>query len=311
MNTSKAVENGTRETTAPTAPDFPPLAPSDEHNRALAAHVRPLDWTNPTPAGRYHLVVVGAGTGGLVSAAIAAGLGARVALVERSLMGGDCLNTGCVPSKALLAAARAWRQAASAEDAFGGPPVVGPGGDFAAVMRRMRRIRAEIAPVDGAERFHSLGVDVFLGEGRFTGPDTLTVDGGSTLRFRRAILATGARATVPPIDGLERAGYLTNETVFSIEELPDRLVVIGAGPIGCELAQAFARFGADVTLVDLVERPLPKEDPDASAVVRAALEREGVDFIGGARITRVRRRDADRIVAVERAGERLDLEASH
>ena len=184
----------------------PLLAPLDRHNQRLLSQVHPPGWINPAPRSRYHLVVIGAGTGGLVSAAGAAGLGARTALIEQHLMGGDCLNVGCVPSKALLAAARAWDAARHAEQDFGGPAVPG-GGDFAAVMERLRRIRADLSPIDSAERFTRLGVDVFLGSARFTGPDALEV-GGVPLRFRRAIVATGARPAVPPIPGLAEAAFL-------------------------------------------------------------------------------------------------------
>lgn len=258
----------------------------------LLAHVRPHDWVNPDPASRYDLVVVGAGTGGLVSAAIGAALGARVALVERSRMGGDCLNFGCVPSKGVLRAARAWADARRAAERFGGPAVAGDG-DFAAAMERMRRIRADIAAVDGAARFTSLGVDVFLGQARFDSETSLLVDGQTSLRFRRAIVATGARAAVPPIPGLDGVDYLTNETVFQLDALPSRLLVLGAGPIGCELAQAFARFGSEVTLVDMEDRVLPREEPDAAAVVQRALERDGVRFVGGSRVVRVEGAGAD------------------
>ena len=258
------------------------LLPDDAHNRKLAANVHPPGWRNPTPAGRYNLVVVGAGTAGLVTAAVAAGLGARVALVERHLMGGDCLNVGCVPSKGVLRAARVW---ASARDgaAFG---LTFPGGverDFGAAMARMRRLRAEISHVDSAERFAGLGVDVFIGEGRFTGLDTVAV-GDATLRFARAAVCTGARAAALPIPGLAEAGCLTNETVFSLTELPPRLAVIGAGPIGCELAQAFARFGSEVTVLEQAPRILPREDADAAAVVQARMAHDGVRFVLGAAI---------------------------
>ena len=253
------------------------LLPDDAFNRELAANVHPSEWRNPTPDGRYNLVVVGAGTAGLVTAAVAAGLGARVALVERHLMGGDCLNVGCVPSKAVIRAARVW---ASARDgaAFG---LTFPGGverDFGAAMARMRRLRAEISRVDSAARFTGLGVDVFIGEARFTGPDTVAV-GDATLRFARAAICTGARAAALPIPGLADAGYLTNETVFSLTELPRRLAVIGAGPIGCELAQAFARFGSEVTVVEQAGRILPREDPDAAAVVQARMAHDGVRLV--------------------------------
>jgi len=276
------------------------LNPVGPHDRTLLDRVRPPDWTNPEPLDRYDLVVLGGGTGGLVSAAIGAALGAKVALVERALLGGDCLNHGCVPSKALLRAARAWAAAHDAEARFHGPPV-GSGGDFAAVMERMRRLRAEISEVDGAERFRSLGVDVFLGSGSFVAPDALEVD-GARLDFRRCILATGGRAALPPIPGLEDAEPLTNESVFSLTTLPDRLLVLGAGPIGSELSLAFARFGSRVTLIDQSERPLPREEPDAGAIALASLEAAGVEFVAGARIVRVERAD-DGTVRVTTEGE--------
>lgn len=283
------------------APDRAPrIEPWDEHNRRLVQEVHPPDWTNPEPRGRYHLVVIGAGTGGLVSAAIAASLGAKVALVERHLMGGDCLNTGCVPSKALLRAARSWAEARASAARFGGPEASGTG-DFAAAMERLRRLRADIAEADGAARFRDLGADVFLGDASFTGPETVEV-AGTTLRFRRAVIATGARAAAPAIPGLEEAGYLTNETLFSLAELPERMVVIGAGPIGCEMAQAFARFGSHVTLLDAADRPLPREEPGASEILRRAMERDGVRFIGGSRITRVERVAGVRRVRFEADG---------
>lgn len=287
-----------------------PTFPVGAHDRRLLDAVHPSDWTNPVPAERYHLVVLGAGTGGLVTAAAAAGLGARVALVERHLMGGDCLNVGCVPSKAILAAARAWADAHAAARNFHGPAVVGGGGDFAAVMERMRRLRAEIAPVDGAARFRSLGVDVFLGEGRFTGPETLAV-GSATLRFRRAVIATGARAAVPPIPGLGETPHLTNETIWNLTARPEHLIVLGAGPIGCEMAQAFARFGARVTLVDQAERILPRDEADAATVVHDALLRDGVQFVLGAAVSAVQREGGGVSVRVAAGGEATTLAGSH
>lgn len=281
--------------------------PASPHDERLLAAVHPPTWVNPTPRDRYHLVVLGAGTAGLVTAAAAAGLGARVALVERHLMGGDCLNVGCVPSKGLIAAARAWAEAERAHDRFGGPRTAG-GSDFARAMERMRAIRADIAPVDGAERFRDLGIDVFLGDGRFTGPDTLAV-GDATLRFRRAAIATGARAAVPPIPGLAESGYLTNDTVFNLRTLPARLIVLGAGPIGCELAQSFARFGSEVTVVDVAERIMPREDADAAAIVERAMREDGVAFLLGASVQAVRgsARDGTLEMVIERAGAPVSL----
>jgi pyruvate/2-oxoglutarate dehydrogenase complex dihydrolipoamide dehydrogenase (E3) component len=242
---------------------------------------------------------------GLVSAAIAAGLGARVALVERHLMGGDCLNVGCVPSKGLLRAARAVAEVRAA-GAFGVRGLDDVTADFGAAMERMRRLRARISAVDGAERFRALGVDVFLGQGRFTGRDALDVD-GVTLRFRKAVVATGARAAQPPVDGLDGNGALTNENVFSLTAQPARLAVQGGGPIGCELAQAFARFGSRVTLVELGERVLQREDPQAALLVQAALARDGVELRLQARAAGARREGDERVLVLESAGAPREL----
>ena len=279
------------------------LDPGSEADRRLLATVHPPEWENPRPLERYDLLVIGGGTGGLVSAAIGAALGARVALVERALLGGDCLNYGCVPSKAILRASRSWAEARESADRFGGPMVEGKG-DFAAIMERMREIRADISSVDGAQRFTDLGVHVFLGEADFDGPDSVRV-GEDRLRFRRAILATGARAAVPPIPGLSETSFLTNETVFNLNEIPERLLVLGAGPIGCELAQAFARFGSRVTLLDMANRPLPREEPEASRVLLQALERDGVTFLGGAEIQEVGEKNGgEKVVHFQRNGVR-------
>ena len=205
------------------------ISPWDTYNRQLVSHVHPADWQNPTPAGRYNLVVIGAGTAGLVCAAGAAGLGAKVALIERHLMGGDCLNVGCVPSKAMIRAARAAADVRDAGD-FGVQVPVAPTIDFGQAMERMRRLRASIAPHDSAQRFSDLGIDVFIGEGRFLDPHRVEV-AGQPLAFKKAVIATGARAAAPPVEGLQEISYLTNETVFSLTDRPKRLGVIGAGPI--------------------------------------------------------------------------------
>ena len=232
------------------------LDPADPYDHQLLEHVRPPDWVNPQPEGPYNLVVIGAGTAGLVTAAIAAGLGARVALIERNLMGGDCLNVGCVPSKALIRASRA-RIDAEEASRFGVALSTDITQDFSAVMKRMRRIRSELSHVDSAQRFKELGVDVYIGEGQFVGPDSVAV-GKTVLKFSRATICTGARAAVPTINGLEQAGFLTNESVFSLNTLPKRLAVVGGGPVGCELAQAFARFGSAVTLIERESQLLPR-----------------------------------------------------
>src|ERR1700674_1521258 len=253
----------------------PEVLPRDAYNETLVNNVHPSDWVNPEPSGRYNLVVIGAGTAGLISAAGAAGLGAKVALIERHLLGGDCLNYGCVPSKGIIRAARAFCEARHG----GGFGIAGGEAltiDFGRAMERMRTIRAAISPHDSARRFRDeLGVDVFFGTGLFTGPDTVEV-AGKRLRSKRIAICTGARAAAPPIRGIEEAGYLTNETVFSLTALPPRLAVIGSGPIGCELAQTFARLGSRVTLLERGGHILPREDPDAAEIVQNALIRDGV-----------------------------------
>jgi pyruvate/2-oxoglutarate dehydrogenase complex dihydrolipoamide dehydrogenase (E3) component len=287
---------------------FPGILPLDAHDRALVANVHPAEWQNPEPAPRYNLVVLGGGTAGLVSAAGAAGLGAKVALVERHLLGGDCLVTGCVPSKAVLRSSRAVGELRAAP-ALG---VTAGGGtvDFAAVMERMRRLRAQLGPHDSAARFRDLGVDVFLGHGRFTAPDALAV-GGATLRFRRAVIATGARPAELPIPGLREAGYLTSETVFTLTARPPALAVIGGGPIGCELAQAFARLGSAVVLLSDVSRLLPRDDPDAARIVAGALARDGVRLVLGCEVRRVTTADGQRVVHFATGGteERVAIDA--
>ncbi|ACB73599.1 mercuric reductase [Opitutus terrae] len=272
----------------------PLLQPWDEHNRRLQAHVHPSDWKSPTPAPRYNLVVIGGGTAGLVTAAGAAGLGAKVALIERHLLGGDCLNVGCVPSKALIRAARAAAEA-RASARFGVKITGEVAVDFSAVMERMRRLRADLSPHDSAARFRELGVDVFIGEARFASGDTVQV-GGQALRFAKAVIATGARASAPPITGLAEVPYLTNETLFSLTELPRRLAIVGAGPIGCEMAQAFARFGAEVTLIESAAGILPREDREAAEILRAALERDGVRILCDGRDLKVARAPDDGVI---------------
>ncbi len=246
---------------------------SADADAELVGRIHPPAWRNPEAAAKYDLVVMGGGTAGLVSALGAAGLGARVALIERHLLGGDCLNTGCVPSKAVLRSARAVgevRRAAALAVSTGDISV-----DFGAVMRRMRRRRAAIAAHDSAERLRSAGVDVFFGTASFAGERAVLVD-GRRLRFRRALIATGGRPTAPPVPGLDAVPFLTNETIFSLTDLPRRLLVIGAGPLGCELAQALARFGSTVAVFDQTPQVLPREDAEAAAIVRRSLESDGV-----------------------------------
>lgn len=295
-----------RKTHPGSLPDaIPELLPFHEHNRTLASNVHPPDWVNPDPAGRYNLVVLGAGTAGLVTAAGAAGLGARVALVERRLMGGDCLNVGCVPSKALIRAAHVASQVRRAGELgvrVGGDVEV----DFVEVMERMRRLRAEISHDDSAARFRDLGVDVFIGDGRFEGPGVVSV-GERRLSYKKAVIATGARASELPIQGLAEAGYLTNETIFSLTRLPRRLGVIGAGPIGCELAQAFARFGSEVFLVEALHGIMPREDPEASEIVAQQMRQDGVTIMCCGKNLEIRRQADGKHLVVDSHDEHYDI----
>lgn len=282
------------------------VEPVDEHNRLLIEHAHPNDWQNPVPASRYNLVAIGGGTAGLVSAIGTAGLGGKAALVERHLLGGDCLNYGCVPSKALIRAARAAYHVQSGAKygcLVGDMPVRV---DFASVMERMRRLRAGISHHDSAQRLSALGVDVYLGTARFTGSDTLDVD-GQELRFRSAVIATGARAADPNIAGLAEVGYLTNETVFSLTELPHRLIVVGAGPIGSELAQAFRRFGSEVHLVGRGASLLAKEDADAAAIVQQQFEAEGIHLHLGWEVERAEKMGDSKSIVIAQKGERRKL----
>ena len=282
------------------------IRPDTPENRELTDNVHPADWINPVPVGTYNLVVIGAGTAGLICAAGAAGVGARVALVERHLMGGDCLNFGCVPSKGLIRAARAAYDARNAV-AFGVQGGENLVLDFGGAMERMRRLRSDISRHDSARRFRDeLGVDVFIGDGHFVGRDCVEVD-GTQLFFKKAAVCSGARAAAPQIPGLEESGYLTNKTVFSLTELPRRLAVIGAGPIGCELAQAFARFGSRVTVVELAPQILGREDRDAAEILHTAFVHEGIDLQLNVQILAVERRGTDRIIRLEREGRQFEV----
>lgn len=270
------------------------VLPMDVHNQKLVANVHPQDWVNPKPATRYNLVVIGAGTAGLVTAAGAAGLGAKVALIEKNLMGGDCLNVGCVPSKTMIRSSRVYADIRDAHR-FGIHVPDGTEVDFPTVMERMRQIRAGISHVDSAQRFQQLGVDVFLGKAHFSSADTVQVQ-GKRLRFKKAVIATGARATPPSIPGLAEAGYLTNETVFSLTERPIRLAVIGGGYIGCELAQTFQRLGSEVVLLHKNARILDREDADAAEIVQQAFVREGIKLILQCKLQKVERRNGAKII---------------
>lgn len=255
--------------------------PGASHDAEWRSLVFPQDYINPRATERYHLVVIGAGPAGLICALGAAGLGARVALIERQAMGGDCLNVGCVPSKSLLEFTHRHSPEAS----------------FDAAFEWMRSVRAGIAAHDSVDRYTELGVDVFLGDAQFLDAETLKV-GDQQLHGRRVVIASGARATMPPIDGLSDVAALTNESVFELRRAPRDLAIIGAGAIGCELAQAFSRMGIGVTLLDVADRVLPLESHRASATALDALERDGVDVKLGVQISHVEKRGSETSIAL-------------
>ncbi len=268
-------------------------ASQDAHERERLENVHPAGWRNPKPADRYSLVVIGGGTAGLVAAHGAAALGARVALIERNLLGGDCLNVGCVPSKAIIRSSRVYAEMRNACQ-YGAHPPADIRVDFAAVMERMRGIRARISRADSVRRLVAAGVDVFFGEARFTASDALTVD-GAKLRFKKALIATGARPDTPTIPGLVEAGFLTNENVFDLTELPRRLLVIGGGPLGCELAQAFCRFGAQTIIAQDIPMFLPKEERDAAQILSDAFARDGIEVRLNSKVVKVRVEDGQKL----------------
>ena len=233
--------------------------PGAEFDSIWQSALKPDNYQNPAPQERYHLAIVGAGPAGLIAAIGAAGLGANVALIERHTMGGDCLNVGCVPSKCLL-------------DYSKKHP-----GDFDGAFAWLREVRAGIAPHDSVKRYTELGVDVFLGDAAFAADGSLQVD-GTRINARRYAMCTGASAAVPPIPGLRESNPLTNENVFELREKPNSVAILGAGPIGCELAQAFARLGVEVHLFELADRVLGPESPRASAIIGEALVASGVNL---------------------------------
>ena len=272
-----------------------PLLPDDAHNRALLANTRPANYVPPTPASRYNLVVIGAGPAGLVCAAGAASLGGRVALIERDRMGGDCLNAGCVPSKALI---RFAREASHAKNKT-------PAENFERVMEHVRKLRADVSRADSVERFTKLGVDVFFGQAQFDDRGAIDVN-GVKLKFARAAIAIGSLPSVPDIPGLADAGYETNLTIFNRTVLPAKLCIIGGGPIGCELAQAFRRLGSEVTLLQHGPRLLPRDDSKAAAVLQAQFESEGIAVRVGVEIQHVSvLHDRGRVITYQQNGKPL------
>jgi len=250
-------------------------APQDAWEDKRLADLHPVAWANPKPMDRYQLVIVGAGSAGVAAAELAIAMGLKVAMIERHLIGGTCLNTGCVPSKALIRTARLYADMRNA-GRYGGKVPDHIEVDFTAVMDRVRRIRSHLSGGSSVRRMASLGVDMFFGNVRFTGADTLMVN-DLTLRFGKAMIATGTRPHIPNVPGLREAGFLTNATVFNLTELPKRLLVIGGGPVGCELAQAFRQLGSKVTIVQDKPLFLEKEERDAAQILSDAFARDGIE----------------------------------
>jgi pyruvate/2-oxoglutarate dehydrogenase complex dihydrolipoamide dehydrogenase (E3) component len=270
--------------------------PPNAERSALLENVHPSNWRNPEPPACYDFAVVGAGPAGLLAARGAATLGRKVALIERNLLGGNCLNVGCVPSKALIRSSRLYARMREAQ----GLGVPGPDGirtDVAAAMQRIRRLQARLSRADSATRLREHGVDVYFGAARFAGPTQINC-AGAVLRFKKALIATGSRPMTPAIPGLIQAGYWTNEDVFNLEAVPRRLLVIGGGPVGCELAQAFCRLGAHVIIAQDEAMFLPGEERDAAQILSDSLARDGVEIHLNSQVASVRRSGEHKVVEV-------------
>ncbi len=272
--------------------------PDDEET--FLRRVRPAGWKNPVPRNAYDLAIVGAGPAGLAAAELAARLGFSVALIERNRLGGNSLNVGSVPSKAIIRTARVFEAMRDAEE-FGAPIPSEPAVDFLKVMARMRRIQTRISEYCSVDTLNALGVDVFFCSAQFEGSDVLLA-GDTRLHFNKALVVTGARAVKPGIPGLELTDFRTSATIFDMTALPKRLAVIGGGPLGCELAQAFCRLGTYVTIVQSDPKFLPREERDAAEILSRSMARDGLDIRLNTTVVGARREGGARILKIVNNG---------
>ncbi|HEY2810768.1 MAG TPA: mercuric reductase [Rhabdochlamydiaceae bacterium] len=278
----------------------------EQYIQDLHNDVFPKGWENPAPKKIYDLVVIGGGLGGMTAATVAAQLNASVALIEKQHLGGECLNVGCIPSKALLRSSRCAAQVRDAAE-FGIEVPAGWKVNFSAVAQRVRRCQSTISPQDSAEHFKKLGIDVFFGMGSFSSHDAITVK-GETVRFKKAIIATGTSPQVPSIEGMETSEYLTNQIIFNLTTLPSQLVVMGAGPIGCELSQAFLRFGSQVTLITRGASLLPRDDSLAAERLQEVFEKEGMKILMKTQVKRIEKKGREKILHLDN-GKKLSCDA--
>lgn len=279
--------------------------PQDKFNRKLLKETFPKDWKNPKAAPLYDLVVIGAGPGGMTAAVIASHFNIKIALIEKQHMGGECLNVGCIPSKALLRSSRTVNEFQHAKEM--GVNVKDWSVDFPKIMERVRDLRSRVGSFDDVLNFQKMGIDVFFGNGEFIGPDEVQVD-HQKFRFKKAILATGTQPALLPIPGLQEAGFLTNQTVFNLTSLPRRLAVIGAGPLSCELSQAFCRFGSKVTIISHGPRILSHEDDTAAEILQDVFEKEGIRFLFNTNVEKIEKKGKEKILIFENLKKSLSVD---